>query len=146
MVGSLAQLMKLEDAGVKRSMLHAMTVLFKRQPGLFSSAFTANDGEAKVDYHCAVPLCLLVLHLVRGSENSKGNHHCAVPLRLIVPYMVRGLLSGKLSCSCWAACTLLGELLSYPPLCRRFCRVWAWHLGRAHLHQSCSPLCRSSDH
>ena len=44
-VGSLAQLLKLEDAGVKRSMLHAMTVLFKRQPGLFSSAFTANDGE-----------------------------------------------------------------------------------------------------
>ena len=63
-VGSLAQLMKLEDAGVKRSMLHAMTVLFKRHPGLFSSAFTANDGEGftpeKVNCHGAVPSYLCV--------------------------------------------------------------------------------------
>ena len=69
-VGSLAQLMKLEDAGVKRSMLHAMTVLFKRQPGLFSSAFTASEGEGfapeKVNCRCAVQWCPSLLHLVRG--------------------------------------------------------------------------------
>ena len=91
-VGSLAQLMKLEDAGVKRSMLHAMTVLFKRQPGLFSSAFTASEGEGftpeKVKRCCSVLLCLSLSHLVRGS------------------------LRYTLLCFCWAFWTLLKGLLS----------------------------------
>ena len=122
----MTQLMKQEDAGIKRSMLHAMTVLFKRQPNLFSSTFTANDGEAyhppkNVSYHCAMPSCLCLLHLVRGS------------------------LSYMLMCFCWAGWTLMKSLLRYWPPCRLFLGS-GLHLGRGREHQSCSPACRSSDH